>query len=353
MSRVTVVVATRNRSADLLHSLPRHEGPVILVDNGSTDDTVAVVRARFPHVRVIELGRNTGALARNAGVRAAGTPYVAFADDDSWWAPGALDRAAAVFDDHPRLGLLTGRILIGPAERLDPLSASMATAPLGRHPAGAGPDVLGFAACAAIVRRSAFLEVGGFDRVVRFPGEEERVALDLADHGWLLSYVDDVVVHHHPSPRRGAADDRQRMIARSALLTACMRRPWRAVLATAGTSWRAGAVGRAGVLAAVPELPGALWQRRRVSARVEAQLRMLASSPAGPAPLESAPARPGPIGSTPAGPAAVGSAVPVAVKPSAVRSARVRPAARPPAGPEPAGPTDSVPVPAPAGGPSR
>jgi GT2 family glycosyltransferase len=282
MSAVTVVIATRNRREDLLRSLPHHEGPVILVDNGSTDDGVAAVRAAFPQVRIIELGRNVGAAARTVGARAARTPLVAFADDDSWWAPGALDLAAARFAAHPRLGLLAGRMLVGPAERLDPLSAALAAAPLGRDPDGPGPDVLGFAACAAIVRRSAFLEVGGFDDVVRFPGEEERVALDLADRGWLLCYAEDLVVHHMPSPRRDGAYVRQRMIVRSALLTACMRRPWRIVLHLAAADWRAGGARRAGVGASLPSLPAALRRRRRVSRATEDRLRFLSGQAAAP-----------------------------------------------------------------------
>ena len=282
-SLLTVVVVSRNRREDLMRSLPRHEAPVILVDNGSTDGTVAAVRAAFPHVEVIELTRNLAAVARNLGVLAARTPYVAFADDDSWWAPGALERAAAVLAGHPRVGLLAGRQLVGEAGVLDPMSAAMARAPLGRHPDGAGPDVLGFAACAAVVRRSAFLEVGGFDDVVRFPGEEERVALDLADRGWLMSYVDDVVSHHHPSPRRDQAAERQRAVARGALLTAVMRRPMRVVLRRALAEWRSGGARRDGVLAAGRRLPAALRRRHPVSPHVEDRLRLLAAAEARPA----------------------------------------------------------------------
>jgi GT2 family glycosyltransferase len=273
---VTVVVISRNRRADLLSSLAHHRTGVILVDNASTDGTVPAVRSAFPEVTVIPLPHNIGAVARNVGVRAARTPYVAFADDDSWWAPDALSRAAEVFARHPRVGLVTGRILVGPAQRLDPLSAAMATAPLGVPRGGAGPDVLGFAACAAAVRRSAFLAVGGFDEVVRFPGEEERVAYDLADAGWLLSYVDELVVHHHPSPVRGPASERRVGIARSALLTAAMRRPWREAAELAASGLRAGGEARAGVLAAVPRLPAALRRRRQMSDRLADRLHRLA-----------------------------------------------------------------------------
>src|SRR5262245_34272344 len=58
--------------------------------------------------------RNLGAAGRNAGVRAARTPYVALCDDDAWWAPGALARAAHLLDVHPTLAVVCARVLVGP-----------------------------------------------------------------------------------------------------------------------------------------------------------------------------------------------------------------------------------------------
>src|SRR6476659_5613720 len=119
---ITTVVMTRDRRDDLLASLAHHEGPVVVVDNGSRDCTLEALEAlRRPDLTVIALPANAGAPARNIGVRAASTPYVAFADDDSWWAPGALARAEQVLDEHPRLGLLAARLLVGEDERLDPV----------------------------------------------------------------------------------------------------------------------------------------------------------------------------------------------------------------------------------------
>ena len=68
--------------------------------------------------------------------------------------------------------------------------------------------MLGFLACGAVVRREAYLAAGGFDDVVFFMGEEERLALDLATLGWGLAYVDEVVAHHHPSPTRDSSSGR-------------------------------------------------------------------------------------------------------------------------------------------------
>lgn len=140
--------------------------------------------ARFPAVEMIALARNPGGVARNYGVRHLRRDYIAFADDDSWWAPGSGLRTIAFFDEAPTLALL------------------MARSPL-PHPADVpGVPVLGFLACGALVRRDPFLAVGGFDPRFGTGGEEALVAMTLAAHGWHLAYGDDLIAHHHPSPHR-------------------------------------------------------------------------------------------------------------------------------------------------------
>src|SRR4051812_12212630 len=131
----TVVVATRNRWDRLRETVPRHRAPVILVDNASDEVT------DVPGVDLVRLEANRGAAARNIGVRRARTPYVAFADDDSYWMPGSLARAAALMRSHPRAALLAAEVRVGPDRRLDPVSKAMAGAPprppaRGARPAG-------------------------------------------------------------------------------------------------------------------------------------------------------------------------------------------------------------------------
>jgi GT2 family glycosyltransferase len=276
--RVTIVLATRDRLPDLERSLPRHEAPVVVVDNGSADGTVAAVRRSHPEVDVVEIGTNRGATARNVGVARASTPYVAFADDDSWWAPGAVALAADVLDAHRGVALLAARVLVGDGDRLDPVCSEMAAAPLGRSPDLPGPPVLGFVACGAVVRRDAFLDVGGFDDVVFFYGEEERVALDLSAAGWDLVYVPEVVAHHHPSPVRDR-DGRRALAVRNRLLVAVLRRPWPVVGRQALQALQGGRAARSGLRAAVPRLPRALARRRRLPGRVEAARRVLDRPP--------------------------------------------------------------------------
>jgi GT2 family glycosyltransferase len=273
--RTTVVIATRNRRDELLAHLRHHETPVIVVDNASTDGSPEAVEAAFPSVRVIRLARNRGAVARTIGVRAATTDYVAFADDDSWWAPGALAAAERLLDAHPGVGLLAASIAVGPENRPDPSNAVLADSPLGLSPTGIGPRLVGFVGCAAVVRRTAFLTVGGFDPVVRFPGEEERLALDLADGGWELVHAPQLWVHHHPSEHREPGEARQRDLVRSAVLTALMRRDWADVADEVRTAWHAGARGRSALARAVPRVPAALARRRPVGDRLARELGRL------------------------------------------------------------------------------
>jgi GT2 family glycosyltransferase len=274
-AEVTTVVATRNRWHRLQESLTHHTGPVILVDNGSTDGTVAKVAEHFPAIRVLPLPVNRGAVARNIGVAQAETPYVAFADDDSWWAPGALAEAAELFGQYRRMALLAGRILVGPEQRLDGVCRLMAASPLPTEPDLPGPSVLGFLACAAVVRRDAFLRAGGFDEVVFFFGEEERLALDLATAGWGLAYVDRVVAHHHPQPSPAGRAGRAALASRNRVLTAVLRRPWPQVARIIRAELANGRSGRRGVADALPRLAAALRQRRELPAEVETARRLL------------------------------------------------------------------------------
>ncbi|HEX2049191.1 MAG TPA: glycosyltransferase [Actinomycetota bacterium] len=279
---VAVVVITRDRRTSLLRTLGElaalPERPrVVVVDNGSTDGTPGAVAASHRGVDVVALGGNVGPAARNAGVERALTPVVAFADDDSWWAPGALARAVELFDAHPRLGLVAARVLVGAAGRLDPTSAAMAASPLPRDPALPGPRVLGFVACGAIVRVRAFASVGGFDARAGVGGEEALLAIDLAARGWELCYVDDVVAHHHPDVSHDRAQ-RTRNVVRNDLAVAWLRRPLSVALAhTGGAALRAARDGgaRAGLAQWVRAAPGLLRRRAPVRPELERWLRAL------------------------------------------------------------------------------
>ncbi|MEV4348454.1 glycosyltransferase [Actinoplanes sp. NPDC049596] len=262
---VTVVVATRNRADRLRETMPRHRARTILVDNASDQPL-----PDLPGVDVVRLGDNLGAAARNIGVERARTPYVAFADDDSYWTPGSLARAAEIMDAHPRAAVLAARVLVGEDRRLDPVSAAMAEGVLGQNKTG--PAVLGFLACSIIVRREAFLTVGGFEPRLFVYGEEALLAMDLAAAGYELSYADELVVRHLPQPAGRDNGARARRETRNRVLTALLRRPPRVV---AGTLRQAVRQSPRGVTDALRDLPWALSRRRPLPPEVEAALRKL------------------------------------------------------------------------------
>jgi GT2 family glycosyltransferase len=280
--RVAVVMITYNRREEVLRSLAHltclAERPrVLLVDNGSTDGTAAVVAERFPQVEVVPAGGNLGAAARTLGVRRVNAPYVALSDDDTWWDSGGLRRAADLFDRHPRLGIITGRVLVGPEEREDPVCRELEASPLPREPGMPGRPLLGFLAGASVVRRAAFLEAGGFPERSFLGGEEELLAADLAARGWWLCYVPDIVVHHYPSPCRDVFCRRWHLV-RNALWFAWLRRPLpsalrRTLRVARSLPWDRAS--RRGFAAAVAGLPWVLRERREVPRDVEAGLRLL------------------------------------------------------------------------------
>ncbi|MFC8867221.1 glycosyltransferase family 2 protein [Streptomyces sp. NPDC057148] len=278
---VGVVIATRNRSASLavtvrnLLALPERP-QILVVDNASTDDTTALLARDFPQVRVVSLPFNRGALARTHGVRALDTPYVAFSDDDSWWAPGALAAAARHFDAHPRLGLLSARTLVGPGDDADPLNDLLAGSPLGTATDLPGTQVLGFLGCAAVARRTAYLDAGGYHPLLFFGAEETLLAYDLAARGWGVTHCPDVTAHHHPDP--GPRTGRSAVVRRNELLTAWLRRPLPHALARTRdlvADARHDPHARRALRETLTRLPAALRARRPLPPHVERAARLL------------------------------------------------------------------------------
>jgi glycosyltransferase involved in cell wall biosynthesis len=116
---------------------------VIVVDDGSTDQTAEVARAFRPPVTVL-VQQNAGAgAARNAGVAQARGVLLAFLDADDLWTPHALARLAGVLKADPGLDLVFGQVIEfrGAVE---------------------SPPLAGMVVGATLIRRSSFDRVGGF-----------------------------------------------------------------------------------------------------------------------------------------------------------------------------------------------
>src|SRR6185437_16178287 len=99
---VSVVIVTFNALPWVercLESVQGHE--TIVVDHGSADGTVDLVRTRFPEVRVIEQENRGMGAGNNTGMRAAQGRYVLLLNSDAWLVDDAIGRLVAYAEAHP------------------------------------------------------------------------------------------------------------------------------------------------------------------------------------------------------------------------------------------------------------
>ena len=117
--QISVIIPTFNRVRLVVQAIDSvlkqsfHDFEIVVIDDGSSDDTGAVIQQYTdPRVRYI-YQENTGlAGARNAGIRAARGQYVAFLDADDLFLPHNLDSHIAEIERHPQLGLVAGGFCI-------------------------------------------------------------------------------------------------------------------------------------------------------------------------------------------------------------------------------------------------
>jgi glycosyltransferase involved in cell wall biosynthesis len=115
---VSVIMPTCNQSAYLREAVASliaqtlHEWELLVVDDGSTDDTPAVLRAFSdePRVRAFHQPNSGQAVARNLALRHARGKYVAFLDSDNRWLPGKLRYQVDYLEMHPEVDVLYGAI---------------------------------------------------------------------------------------------------------------------------------------------------------------------------------------------------------------------------------------------------
>ena len=125
---VTVVIPTNNRKGLLPRALAsvarqiRLPEEVIVVDDGSTDDTEGLIRQQFPEVRYLQQENRGVSAARNRGIREAKGEWVAFLDSDDEWLPEKLDRQLdALREDSEFLLCHTNEIWIRRGKRVNPM----------------------------------------------------------------------------------------------------------------------------------------------------------------------------------------------------------------------------------------
>jgi glycosyltransferase involved in cell wall biosynthesis len=188
MTAVSVVIPVRNRQqwiaraieSALAQTVPPSE--VIVVDDGSTDGTVDVVR-RYD-VRLLRRDGGGAYAARNEAIRAARAPLIAFLDSDDVWLPHKLERQLPRFGD-PQVGVVFGDARIGRGSAFANMPPGHAT----RRDFVRGNFI---AFSTAVVRRECFETCGFFDERL----SADYLAFFRIAARYRLAYVPEIVVEY-------------------------------------------------------------------------------------------------------------------------------------------------------------
>jgi hypothetical protein len=202
------------------HAAPQSTQPpeVILIDDGSVDDTTARVREHFPRVRIISHATATGfTIAANDGLREASGELLLLLNSDAEIYADTLPRLQQAFADDPRLGAAGAALHFpdgspqwsGAAEPgmvwIFTLTTGLAGV-LQRIPgyrklrpldAPRTPPVDWVTGAAMAIRRAAWNEVGPLDERFHFYAQDLDFCMRLRDAGWNVSLVAEARVLHH------------------------------------------------------------------------------------------------------------------------------------------------------------
>jgi glycosyltransferase involved in cell wall biosynthesis len=139
---------------------------LIVVDDGSTDETPSVI-ARYQHqLRSIRLANSGTAAARNAGVGISQGSYVAFLDSDDIWHREKIARQVACLEAEPQYGLCIVAIQNFWIEELRAEREAFANHELSRPQPG-------YNLCSTLIRRKVFDRIGFFDEKLRMRNDRE------------------------------------------------------------------------------------------------------------------------------------------------------------------------------------
>jgi len=112
MADVSVVVVTYNALPWVERALESARGhEMVVVDHGSTDGTLELVRERFPEARVIEQENKGLGGGSNAGMRIASGDYFLLLNSDAWALDDAVERLVAFAEEHPEAAVVGPRLL--------------------------------------------------------------------------------------------------------------------------------------------------------------------------------------------------------------------------------------------------
>jgi O-antigen biosynthesis protein len=188
---------------------------VIVVDDGSTDETADIVR-RHPSARLLQIPHAGLSVARNEGFRAAGGEIVAYLDADAYPSADWPYYLVLGLDDPDLVGVGGPNV----APRSDPMSAhAVAAAPGGPvHVLFSDDRAEHIPGCNMAFWKEALVEIGGFDPIFQSAGDDVDLCWRLLDDGGEIGFHPAALVWHHRRPTVRAYLRQQRGYGRSEAL---------------------------------------------------------------------------------------------------------------------------------------
>lgn len=185
----------------LAQTYPAHE--VIVVDDGSTDQTQAVLTRYGPRIKYIRQANAGPPAARNTGIAQATGDFIALLDSDDLWVPEKLQRQVDYLESHSACGLIYTDMKTfdesGIIEESVKVSRNL-TLPSGHIFPQMFAETL-FQTSAVLIRKACIDAVGPFDTSLRM-GDDYELFLRISRH-YELGYVDEPLVLYRQHPGQG------------------------------------------------------------------------------------------------------------------------------------------------------
>lgn len=218
---LSVIIVNRN-TADLLQECFRHileseidrKIEITVVDNGSSDGSVDVVKKSFPETRVIEAGRNLGfARANNLGFAQTRGDFILLVNTDAMLDRECASKLLKTMESNPYIGMVGPQLLNADGSRQTSFESTpgLISEIVGRgvmkvmfperHPGKnvqlKGPtEVETLIGAVMLIRRAAWIAVDGFDEGFFFFFEETDLALRMRKSGWFVYHDPDAKAVH-------------------------------------------------------------------------------------------------------------------------------------------------------------